>query len=43
VQPGPPEPPGMPPLPTERAHADQAAAEKPANPRKGWWQRLIQS
>jgi hypothetical protein len=42
AQPGGLEPPGTPPLPTERAHADQAA-EKPANPRKGWWQRLIQS
>jgi ribonuclease E len=37
------EPPEMPPLPTEPAHAAQAAVDKPANPRKGWWQRLIQS
>ena len=43
VQPEALEPSGMPPLPTEPAHADQAAADKPANPRKGWWQRLIQS
>jgi ribonuclease E len=43
VQPGALEPPGMPPLPTESAQAAQAALEKPANPRKGWWQRLIQS
>jgi ribonuclease E len=42
VQPGVLEPPGMPP-PTEPAHAAQAAVDKPANPRKGWWQRLIQS
>jgi ribonuclease E len=37
------ESPGMPPLPTEPAQAAQAAVDKPANPRKGWWQRLIQS
>jgi hypothetical protein len=43
VQPGALEPPGLPPLPTEPTHADQAVADKPANPRKGWWQRLIQS
>jgi ribonuclease E len=43
VQPGALEPPGMPPLPTEPAQAAQAAVDKPANPRKGWWQRLIQS
>jgi ribonuclease E len=40
VQPGALEPPRMPPLPTEPA---QAPPDKPANPRKGWWQRLIQS
>ena len=43
VQPGALEPPGMPPMPTEPAQAAQAAPDKPANPRKGWWQRLIQS
>ena len=31
------------PQPAEPAHAVQAITEKPANPRKGWWQRLIQS
>ena len=29
--------------PPESAHAVQAVTEKPASPRKGWWQRLIQS
>jgi ribonuclease E len=29
--------------PPEPAHAVQAVTEKPASPRKGWWQRLIQS
>ncbi len=43
VQPGALEPPGIPLMPTEPAHATQAAPDKPANPRKGWWQRLIQS
>jgi hypothetical protein len=43
VQHGAHEPPRMSPPPTEPAHADQAATDKPANPRKGWWQRLIQS
>ena len=27
----------------EAAEMVQAVTEKPANPRKGWWQRLIQS
>ncbi len=43
VQPGALEPRDMPSLPTEPAYAEPAAADKPANPRKGWWQRLIQS
>jgi hypothetical protein len=27
----------------EPAHPVETVTEKPANPRRGWWQRLIQS
>jgi hypothetical protein len=27
----------------EPAHPVETVIEKPANPRRGWWQRLIQS
>jgi hypothetical protein len=27
----------------ETAHPVETVSEKPANPRRGWWQRLIQS
>jgi ribonuclease E len=37
------EPPDLPPPPAEPAHAAEVVADKPAIPRKGWWQRLIQS
>jgi hypothetical protein len=37
------EPRDMPPPPTQPAHVVQTVTDKPANPRKGWWQRLIQS
>ncbi|HEV2098452.1 MAG TPA: Rne/Rng family ribonuclease [Stellaceae bacterium] len=39
IAPGPP----TEPEPAEPAQPVQAITEKPANPRKGWWQRLIQS